>query len=149
MTLKGKRLGQNHSACQKKRMWSNSLNLLHPPWNNTTTSPLTRLFCFYKVNSYSVKRQREKKSASVFMTLDRRCIIIFKNVVLYPIALYSTIETGLEKSWHEPRPSLPPPLTVPFGMFLHCRYQATTCLPLANAAWATTALAYKHGASDD
>lgn len=60
--------------------------------------------------SAKTKRGR-KKSASVFMTLDRRCTMT--DMGLCPIAPCSTTETGLEKSWCEPWLSIPPPLGHP------------------------------------
>lgn len=110
MMQKGERLDQNHLACQKKNdtihLSESSASTLNQHYHQLTNRLL--FFSFYKVNSYSVKNQREKKSASVFMTLDRRCIIILTYGVLCPVALCSAIEMGLGKSWYKPCPSLPP-----------------------------------------
>lgn len=108
MTYKGKSLGQNHSAWQKKRMQSNSLNLLPPPSNHTTISSLTGLFCFNKVNSSANIKPEREKIRWCLHDIRQEMHHYFDKCCFCPTAQCSKIEMGLEKSWHEqPCPGCP------------------------------------------
>lgn len=118
MTYKGKSLGQNHSAWQKKRIQSNSLNLLPPPSNHTTISSLTGMFCFNKVNSSANIKPEREKIRWCLHDIRQEMHHYFDKCWFCPTAQCSKIETGLEKSWHEPCPRCPliPKLLSPLSL---------------------------------